>query len=133
MVYAATGAGVEAEQVIRHLILATLIAFATVAQAKDAQQAAWWHTACAAPDGSAQQIFCMTYIRGAFDMRFMMIRLNPSITQPLPMQFCPPNGATYDQMRLVWVKWLDEHPERHHEAAMTTLTVALNRAFPCKQ
>lgn len=65
-------------------------------------------------------------------MRFMMIKLNPSITQPMPMQFCPPDGATYDQMRLVWVKWLDEHPERHQEAAMATLTVALSRAFPCK-
>ena len=48
--------------------------------------------------------------------------------------FCPPStGASYDQLRLVFIKWARDHPEEMHKGSRATVLMALAGAFPCEQ
>ena len=45
--------------------------------------------------------------------------------------YCRPNGVTYVQIKKVFVKFLNEHPEMLHNAAWALLDLAMLEAFPC--
>lgn len=49
-------------------------------------------------------------------------------TNPLK---CTPKGVTIEQMRKVFLKWSENHPEKLHEGAMSGIDQATKEAFPC--
>ncbi len=44
---------------------------------------------------------------------------------------CVPAGVTYEQTAKVVVKYLDQHPEKLHLAAVLLISQATHDAFPC--
>jgi hypothetical protein len=47
--------------------------------------------------------------------------------------WCLPAGVTWEQDRLILVKWLKDHPENLHYAAPSLVAAAYAEAFPCKK
>jgi len=45
--------------------------------------------------------------------------------------FCAPEGVTDGQAMKVVLRFLDNHPERLHQPALTLAVVALQEAWPC--
>ncbi|MHB1220179.1 MAG: Rap1a/Tai family immunity protein [Alphaproteobacteria bacterium] len=52
---------------------------------------------------------------------------------PMPGICIPAGGITFDQIRLVYLKWATEHPEKLHENARLTVYVSMAAAFPCAE
>lgn len=48
------------------------------------------------------------------------------------MKYCLPETVTHDQIVRVFVKYINDHPEKLHEQAGNMLHAALQEAFPCK-
>jgi Rap1a immunity proteins len=59
------------------------------------------------------------------------LSLRPWLDQNLPA--CLPPGLTGDQVRLIVIKFLKEHPEQLHYPASLIAGNALHSAFPCPQ
>lgn len=49
-----------------------------------------------------------------------------------PIDYCPPKGATYGEVRDVVCKWVKNHPEERQKAGALLVPVALSKAWPCK-
>jgi hypothetical protein len=47
------------------------------------------------------------------------------------LTICRPEGVSTEQVRLVTLKFLNDHPERLHESAYFLVADALKGAFPC--
>lgn len=45
--------------------------------------------------------------------------------------FCLPYGVTVGQFVSVFIKYLDDHPERWHEAAHLLMVESFGASFPC--
>jgi hypothetical protein len=70
---------------------------------------------------------CLGYILGVIDMNGYIRAL--SIAE-MP-QFCPPQIMTNSQAVRIFVKFVDDNPERmHHEGPMIAV-LAFSKAFPC--
>ena len=50
-----------------------------------------------------------------------------------PMAWCRPEQANNGEIIRVFVKFLEDHPERLHEPAGLLLLTSLSTAFPCKK
>ena len=73
-------------------------------------------------------MLCVGYIQGI--QQFQHVITGMRKVDPL---FCEPNKTgTYDQMRRVLVKWLQDNPEHLHRDARLVVTLAFRQAFPCK-
>ena len=72
---------------------------------------------------AAEWGFCSGFIWGAAD--------GHQLTRNESASFCSPEDTTSDQMGRVVVKYLREHPEKHHEYAAILVVVALVEAWPC--
>lgn len=46
--------------------------------------------------------------------------------------FCPPDGVTVGELRLVFIKYMQDRPAALHENKHVMALKALNDAFPCK-
>lgn len=77
-------------------------------------------------DESPEINFCYGYISGFLDG--MMPLLLMSMKGPY---ICPPDGATFNQLRKVFLKWAAENPERLHEEIRFGFSSAFAKAFPC--
>lgn len=53
-------------------------------------------------------------------------------THDKDMKFCFPDNVDNGQILLVFVKYLEDHPEELHKAATLLFVEAMGRAFPCK-
>lgn len=72
----------------------------------------------------AQSAYCSGYLSGVGDA------LGSKPHEPLSL--CVPKGAvTLEQLMLVFLKWVDENPEKLHWHPYTAASLALSRAFPC--
>jgi Ssp1 endopeptidase immunity protein Rap1a len=49
------------------------------------------------------------------------------------VRFCLPEEVTNGQILLVFVKYLEDHPEELHKPANLLLIEALRKAFPCER
>ena len=67
--------------------------------------------------------FCSGFIWGAAD--------GHQLTSDESASFCSPEDEPSDQMGLVVVKYLREHPEKLNELAVILVAVALIEAWPC--
>ena len=54
-------------------------------------------------------------------------------THDKDVRFCLPAEVTNGQIILVFVKYMEDHPEQLHKPANLLLVEALRKAFPCKQ
>jgi hypothetical protein len=50
---------------------------------------------------------------------------------PKQHEFCPPETSTRDQMMMVVVKHIENHPETLHQAFTVLAITAFRAAFPC--
>ena len=52
--------------------------------------------------------------------------------QPTKPSLCIPDGVTYEDMRLVVVKWLTDYPSIQNLRFLTSVLNALRSRYPCK-
>ncbi len=72
---------------------------------------------------------CATYLDGMLDLNAVIQSHAPGAAL-----FCPPEGGiSLDQARLIFVKWVREHPEDLHTTARVSAVLALAEAFPCQR
>lgn len=71
-------------------------------------------------------ILCVNYLKGLYDGAAL-----PRQVYKLDAQFCKPLAVSGNQMRLIFLKYAREHPERLHESAAPLLFSALADAYPC--
>jgi hypothetical protein len=80
---------------------------------------------CAGPKGSTKFTYCMGYIAGTLDSFRGLAK-----TSPLKF-FCEPKGVTGEQIMLMTVKYLDQHPEDLHYGASSLILNMMVSTFPC--
>jgi hypothetical protein len=79
-------------------------------------------------EGPNDQILCGGYIMGSFDASMVFARAEKKANAA----FCAANEVTVGQLKLVVVKYLNQHPEDLHTSASANVIFALHGAFPCK-
>ncbi|MBI2801122.1 MAG: hypothetical protein HYX63_12735 [Gammaproteobacteria bacterium] len=84
------------------------------------------HAWCEAADVNAGRAQCLGYLESAVDTHETLVDW-----KGIPPKFCMPSNVTLDQIRLVVVKGMNEHPEELHSSASSLALRALNKAFPC--
>jgi hypothetical protein len=78
--------------------------------------------------------FCAGYIGATLDTLNMWEASDAfeKRTHDGDVKFCLPAEVTNGQIVLVFVKYLEDHPEELHKPANLLLVKALRKAFPCK-
>lgn len=79
---------------------------------------------------------CYGFLLGLGDMSFLYFTAGDGITlkdgRHLPTRlYCLPDGATVGQGARIVVKFLQEYPEKLHEAGALLAVRTLKEAFPC--
>ena len=69
--------------------------------------------------------YCIGFIQGARGMMDIMNLRAPSNT-------CIPAKVTDEDIRLVFLAWVEQHPEIHDRSTLVGLTAALREAYPCR-
>lgn len=82
----------------------------------------FWLSVC---DDSRGEDMCTGYFRGLVDMNEMF-----TLYYKKPL-WCAPSVRRLDQIKLVVIKGIREHPEELHLPFMGLAIRALSRAFPC--
>ncbi|OLE88008.1 MAG: hypothetical protein AUG08_10210 [Acidobacteria bacterium 13_1_20CM_2_55_15] len=83
--------------------------------------------------GSARtdQAFCIGYLRG-FEEGLNLATAATGNPQDFErLSGCRLNGVTLAQTRLVFLKYIDDHPEQLHWEAFIVFSNAMLAAFPC--
>lgn len=78
--------------------------------------------------------FCAGYIEGVLATVYMW-EANDEVakrTHDSDVKFCIPDTVTNGQIILVFMKYLEDHPEELHRPANTLFVIAMRKAFPCK-
>ncbi len=111
------------------LLVSILPAFGEEGVGYTAEQLSW---KCLADDKTIEAnlglIECVMYLNGVMDGLRMMLAVNPA------KFFCPPDqGTSGGQKRLVYLKYLEKHPEHLHRTARVVVLAAFAEAFPCTE
>lgn len=77
-------------------------------------------------EGQINITICAHYMMGLYDGVSLLRYI-----YKLDAQFCKPMAVSGEQMRLIFLKYMREHPERLHESAAPLLFSALADAYPC--
>jgi len=84
--------------------------------------------------GSAFDIgFCPGFISGVLSGAEVWEATDALRKQTHPMAFCRPENANNGEIMRVFVKYLEDYPERLHEPAGLLFLTSLTNAFPCKK
>ena len=76
--------------------------------------------------------FCNGYIQGISDaMQMQQAEIDAKGRLIHKQTFCLPDEVTTTELALVYLKYMDGHPEKLHEDAFVTLWNALNDAYRC--
>ena len=78
-------------------------------------------------DSVAESNTCDGYILGILDFQEALVGWS-ILDEPI---FCTPDSALSGQLIKVVIKYLNEHPEKLHLAASSSVANALYDAFPC--
>lgn len=76
-------------------------------------------------DKFSDQMICMAYIKG-FVGGFIASKL-------VSVKFCIPKDVSIDQLAKVYLRYLDENPEKLHEPSELGLLSSIYGAFPCSR
>ena len=109
----------------RRVCLATmLLAWTTAfgAHAEDMHSGNFWLARCSEQVTTA----CLSFLHGAQEMHERMA--SDDYKRRL---FCPPDGITLGQSRLIVVKYLRENPNLLHLPFVSLVTLGLAKSFPC--
>ena len=71
--------------------------------------------------------FCLGYFQGVLITNYMFNALKRG-----DAFFCAPIEVTPGQARKVFLKYINEHPEKLHEEPTSTVQESLIAVFPCK-
>jgi hypothetical protein len=71
--------------------------------------------------------FCLGYLSGLM----VLNQLYQDMERGKPF-FCAPGWVSPGQARLVFLKYMEEHPEKLHEDAGSMVMVSLMVTFPCE-
>ena len=84
---------------------------------------------------------CYGYLMGFVDTIFLTEKmlnsfgkiLGPNAKRPLTL-ICFPTSSSFKsaQLRQVWMKWAEDHPEHLHRNASALALVAFEEAWPCE-
>ena len=72
---------------------------------------------------AGKALYCQGFVKGIL---FIGRRLNE------PESFCPPTGVTVTQAINVFLKYLNENPDKSHQAAEDVTIQAFWKAWHCK-
>ena len=75
-----------------------------------------------------KSLWCLGVASGYTNMHDMLVALDKS-----PAMWCIPDGVTLGQGIKIYVRWTKLNPERLHEPAVMGWTLAMIKAFPCKE
>jgi hypothetical protein len=78
-------------------------------------------------DSAAQYNACAGYVIGLVDYQGTLVAWS-LVEKPI---FCTPDNARASQLVKVVTKWLNEHPEKLHQSASSSVPIALYDALPC--
>ena len=76
--------------------------------------------------------FDASFCLGAFTAIIGLSGLSSGDGAPNFLHFCPPRGVTGVQYIRIFLKYVDDHPEKGHEIFPFVALNALLHAFPCK-
>ena len=82
-------------------------------------------TSCQSPN-DRDRWDCLNFMLGVAQTHEFMVD-----TRFVPRLYCTPEAGTFDQMRRVFVKWAEDHPQYLHQKAAPAFIAALKDAFPC--
>lgn len=71
---------------------------------------------------------CVAFLAGVFDTYGMLMKL-----EAIPKAVCGPGEVTQEQLRQVFLKYMNSNPEKWHHAAASHAIVAFAMAWPCEQ
>lgn len=69
---------------------------------------------------------CMGYLAGVADAEATWVKWGAKA-----QTFCVPNGTNVEQLRQVFLRWMDQHPEHWHLASGDLMITAFREAWPC--
>ena len=80
---------------------------------------------------------CYSYFQGLYDASMLSTNAAAKDTKKLKKfhflgSSCPPIKVSRNQLILIYVKHISEHPEKLHEPALLTVGYAIKEVFPCK-
>tara|TARA_Y100000590_G_scaffold89132_1_gene100222 strand:- start:161 stop:592 length:432 start_codon:yes stop_codon:yes gene_type:complete len=77
---------------------------------------------------------CMTYFDGVKEGGSLQSIIDKKTTKAkfFLLGSCPPRELFRNQMMKIFVKYVDNHPEKLTNIAITTISESLEKAFPCK-
>ena len=78
-------------------------------------------------DSATQYNVCAGYVIGLVDYQGTLVAWS-LVEKPI---FCTPDNVRASQLVKVITKWLNEHPEKLHQSASSSVPIALYDAFPC--
>lgn len=82
------------------------------------------------PKEAFDRIHCSSYIGGILDAYSAISDLYPqSKFICLPKQ----TGISVDQAINIFIRWVKDHPDKHHLPARSAVLISLRDAFPCKK
>lgn len=120
------------------LVFAFLFSFILVGQAR-ATTGEEVHSKCRhlIDEGKLDSVssgFCAGFVSGVIETQtwWQLRELSDSKRNQNVEHFCIPGTVTNDQIVKIFVKYLDDHPEKLHEPAVLLLLTSLHQAFPCK-
>ena len=70
---------------------------------------------------------CVSYLAGIVDATTTWVDW-----EMMPKKFCQPDEVTLEQLRKIYVKYANEHPEELHLTAAGIAVNAFVEAFPCE-
>ena len=71
---------------------------------------------------------CVAFLSGVIDTYGMLMNL-----EAIPKAVCSPVKVTQEQLRQVFLKYMNANPEKWHHAAASHAIVAFAMAWPCKE
>lgn len=75
----------------------------------------------------AVEAYCLGFVSGHIDLHMSLVAKGLVNDRA----FCWPSGASYDQGRLIFLKWARGNPEHLHVPAADMVSLALIASFPC--
>jgi len=89
---------------------------------------------CDSVSSSLDRTECLGYVAGVMDAAVTMLdSLRAASSTKVPTMYClPTGGIQLGQASRVTLKWLKDHPEKHHLRGDVLVMMAMSDAFPCK-
>jgi len=75
---------------------------------------------------------CIGFVSGVLESHTLWMVVDAAQKRTHPTSFCIPDEVTETQILRVFLKYLDEHPEKLHYPAVVMLIESVRHAFPCK-